>query len=73
MEAAGLRASFSHVSSGGGGALELLRDGTLPGLEALDDISDGAVPSTALKQSPSSFLGEVVKEVGSAPKTILQR
>lgn len=34
---AGLAARVSHVSTGGGAALEYLAHGTLPGLEALDD------------------------------------
>jgi len=34
---AGLRDEVSHVSTGGGAALEYLASGTLPGLEALDE------------------------------------
>lgn len=33
----GFAKSFSHLSTGGGGALQFLVDGTLPGLEALQD------------------------------------
>ena len=33
----GLESEMDHVSTGGGAALEYLRDGTLPGVEALWD------------------------------------
>ncbi|MDO8493742.1 MAG: phosphoglycerate kinase [Deltaproteobacteria bacterium] len=35
VEKAGLAKSVSHISTGGGAALELIENGTLPGLEAL--------------------------------------
>ena len=37
---AGFAGSVSHVSTGGGAALEYLARGTLPGLEALEDAAD---------------------------------
>jgi len=35
---AGLSGAVSHVSTGGGAALEYLAQGSLPGLEALDKV-----------------------------------
>lgn len=37
---AGLDTAISHVSTGGGAALEFLAQGTLPGLQALDEVSE---------------------------------
>lgn len=42
MDAAGVAYKMSHISTGGGAALEYIEQGTLPGIEALSDL-----PTTA--------------------------
>lgn len=39
IEHAGAAGQFSHLSTGGGAALEYIENGTLPGIEALSDIN----------------------------------
>ncbi len=41
LEQAGLQASISHVSTGGGASLEFIEQGTLPGIDALEQAAKG--------------------------------
>lgn len=44
LEAANLTQNISHISTGGGACLELLKFGTLPGIEALRQAAGSRTP-----------------------------